>query len=162
MPGVVLVGAHRAGAAEFDADALQPVDVLAGLVDVLAEQRAVGIPVMIIHRLGKDVVAEIRGILAVFFLEVAVDGEEAFREEGRAAGNAGLFEQHGVQAELSRADRRGHAAAARTDDHNVEVSLFGDVILLLREKASAGFFRGGFLRSSGDPDGAEGRGHLLQ
>ena len=160
VPGVVLVVAHGAGSLELHADALQPGDVLAGLVHVAAEQRAVGIPVMIVHRGGEQVIAEIGRVLAVFLLDVAVDGEEAFGEEGGAAGDAALLEQDGVHAELGRADRRGHTAAAGADDHNVKVSLFGDVVLLLREIASDGFIRRcGFLCRGRDADGAERGDH---
>ena len=131
VPGVVHIVAHGTSSLELHTDAFQPGDVLTGLIHVAAEQSAVGIPVMIVHRGGEQVVAEIGRVLAVFLLDVAIDGEEAFREEGRTAGDAALLEQDGVHAELGRADRRGHTAAAGADDHDIEVSFFGDVVLLL-------------------------------
>ena len=115
---------------------------------------------MIVHRGGEQVITEIGRVLAVFLLDVAVDGEEAFREEGRTACDTALLKQDGGQAELGRADRRGHTAAAGSDDHDIEVSFFGDVVLLLGKIALNGFIRRcGLFCCGRDADGAERCNH---
>ena len=97
-------------------------------VHVVAHQLGIGLPRVMHHEIGVDVVERTRlhrhvndlGIVGAFLHDLAV-GERLgdLGADGRTACSARFLDQHGLQAKRARVGGRHHAAVAAADDQVV-------------------------------------------
>ena len=122
MPGSLRFPEIAERTCKLDAHLLQPFDGLGALAEVGGNQVAVHIEVGIVH-VQVQCLGD-RNIVELILLDLGADSEGAHAHVGGAAGGARFFEDHGLEAALSRGDGRGQTGRTAGNDDDIGVDLF--------------------------------------